>query len=127
MKKHLLNFGLVLSLTISGSMLFSSCGGSSNAEDAANRLEEMLEEMDNEPVSEKGNWTEDEMNRAIEAVNSIRSQVEPVFGDKTQDFIDCYLEKVEASYDNFASADSDVQGCTKLSEECANSVMAEME
>lgn len=127
MKKHILNVSLVFGLALTGSMFISSCGGSSNAEDAANRLEEMLEEMDNEPVSEKGNWTEDEMNRAIDAVNSIRSQVEPVFGDRTQDFIDCYLEKVEANYENFASADSDVDGCTRLSEECANSVLAEME
>lgn len=127
MKKHILNISLVLGLAVSGSFILSSCGGSSNAEDAANRLEELMEDMNSEPVSEKGNWTEEEMNRAISAVNEIRSQVEPVFGDKTQEFIDCYLEKVEASYENFATADSDVEGCTRLSEECANSVLAEMQ
>lgn len=73
-------------------------------------------------VSEKGNWNEEDKKKADDAIAEIDGELD-AFGDKKQEFIDCYLEKVEANYDNFASADSDLSGCEKLAEECVNEVM----
>ena len=44
-------------------------------------------------------------------------------GDKTDDFVNCYLEKVEGNYDSFTEADSDLSGCEDLAKECATDMM----
>lgn len=91
---------VILSAVVAAALL-TSCGGGST----------------------KGNWSEADKAKADAAVAEIDSDLD-VFGDKKQDFIDCYLEKVEDNYDNFAAADSDLDGCSKLAEDCAKEVMA---
>jgi hypothetical protein len=46
-----------------------------------------------------------------------------VLGDKKQAYIDCYWKKVEANYENFEKANSDVSGCQKLAMDCATEAM----
>ncbi len=90
---------IILSAVVAAAVL-TSCGGAST----------------------KGNWSDADKEKANEAVAEIDSELD-VFGDKKQDFIDCYLEKVEDNYDDFATADADLDGCSKLAEECAEEVM----
>lgn len=73
-------------------------------------------------VSEKGNWNEEDKKKADDAIAEIDSELD-AFGDAKQEFIDCYLDKVEANYASFAEADADLSGCEKLATECAEDVM----
>ncbi|CAG5081083.1 hypothetical protein [Parvicella tangerina] len=74
-------------------------------------------------VSSKGNWSTADKEKADAAVAAIDAEL-AVFGDKKQDFIDCYLEKVENNYSSFAAADKDLDGCSALAESCATEVMS---
>lgn len=76
-------------------------------------------------ASEKGNWNEEDKKKADEAVAEIDGDLD-VFGDHKQDFIDCYLGKIEDKYENFASADADLAGCSAIAEECAEEIMEDM-
>lgn len=73
-------------------------------------------------VSKKGNWNAEDKAKADAAIAAVDSDLD-AFGDKKQDFIDCYLQKIEANYKNFNSADSDLDGCSKLAEKCAKEVL----
>ena len=89
-------FKLSLVFAAVGMMLLASCG----------------------EVSSKGNWTQENKDKADTEVATMRSQVETMMGDKTDAYLDCYLEKVEANYANFDEANGDMDGCTKLATEC---------
>ena len=69
--------------------------------------------------SKKGAWNEEDKQRAQEEIAKIEGEL-TALGDKKDDFINCYLEKVEDNYDNFEAADNDEPGCTKLATECAS-------
>mgnify|MGYP000409681323 CR=1 FL=1 len=73
--------------------------------------------------STKGNWTQEEKDIAAKEINSERASIESMLGESTDAYLDCYLDKVMNSYDNFASADSDLPGCEKLAQECATEIM----
>lgn len=73
-------------------------------------------------VSKKGNWSAEDKKKAQAEIAEVDSDLD-VFGDKKQDFIDCYLEKIENNYKDFKTADSDLDGCTKHAEQCAKEVM----
>ena len=68
--------------------------------------------------SVKGNWSNKDMAKAREEINSIRGEVQESMGDDTDEYLDCYLQKVVNKYSNFEEADNDVDGCTKLAEKC---------
>lgn len=69
-----------------------------------------------------GSWSYEDKQKAYEAIEEIEDQLD-VFGDKKQDFIDCYLGRIEDNYSSFASADADLDGCSALAEQCASEVM----
>jgi len=73
-------------------------------------------------VSSKGSWSQEDKDRADLEVASMRSQVEASMGDKTDAYLDCYLEKVEKAYDNFDEANGDLDGCTELATECLEEI-----
>lgn len=73
--------------------------------------------------SSKGNWSEDDKAKAQEAVEEVKADLEVMLGEKAEDYINCYLEKVENEYDNFEAADSDREGCEKLAKECMEDLM----
>ena len=74
-------------------------------------------------TSSKGNWNQADKDLANDAVEEVRADMEAILGDKTDDFVNCYLEKVEDNYDNFTEADSDLSGCENLAKECATEMM----
>lgn len=74
--------------------------------------------------STKGNWSDDDKERAREELNSERDQMEVLIGkEKTDAFIDCAMEKIEANYENFEAADSDIPGMEKIGEECMTELL----
>lgn len=72
--------------------------------------------------SKKGAWSESDKEKFNAEIEKASSSLD-AFGDQKQEFIDCYLNKVEANFDNFAEANSDVEGCSKYAQECAGEIM----
>lgn len=87
---------------------------------ACNNAAEMSEEGS---VSKKGAWSDADKALAQAEIDKVESQLD-YLGENKQQFIDCYLEKVEANYSSFASANSDEPGCSKLSTACATDLIA---
>lgn len=83
-----------------------------------------LEEY-SETVSVKGYWNYDDKMLAIDAINEVLPDIEAGFGQYTDDFILCYLFKIESEYDNFYLADHDLDGMTKLAEDCTEQLISE--
>ncbi len=75
--------------------------------------------------SKKGAWTEKDKEKANSEIKKVEKDLD-LLGDKKQAYIDCYLEKIENSYDNFLAADSDEKGCEKLAIECGEEIFQEM-
>ena len=74
--------------------------------------------------SSKGNWTDEDKEKARSEMNKERAQMDALIGkEKTDAFIDCAVEKVEDQYDNFESADTDRDGIEKIAEECLKEIM----
>lgn len=75
-------------------------------------------------VSERGNWSKADINRARSEMESARKEMDDLIGKKKTDaFIDCALQKIEMRYTNFKEADSDHAGIEKIAENCINEVM----
>jgi len=72
--------------------------------------------------SKKGAWSKEEKDKASAEMKKIESSLDAL-GDKKQQYIDCYLGKIEDNYNNFDEANKDQKGCEKLAMECANDVI----
>lgn len=123
MKKQFLKFGVAAMLVFGASTVMVSC--SSNAEEAAEALEQLEEEM--EAKSEKGNWIDEDIEKFRGETDKVRDNLEAMLGDNTDAFVDCYLEKAIANYDGFDSANSDQAGMQQLATECMQDMMPSME
>lgn len=73
-------------------------------------------------ASKKGAWSDADKATMDSEIKKIDSDLDNL-GDNKQAFIDCYTEKVEANYESFTAADSDVKGCEKLAMDCATEFM----
>ncbi len=124
MKRNFMKIGFVFALALGSTMMLTSCGGSSEAADA---LEKLKADLEAEPTSEKGNWTDAEKELAMKEVAGVRDQIEGLLGENTDAYIDCYLEKVENAYPNFATANSDQPGCTTLAQECMEDLITDVD
>lgn len=113
--------------TLVAAAFLTSCGSEEAKEnDEATESHAETSEVTSAPAGEmstKGNWSATDKEKANAAVAAIDSQL-AAFGDKKQDFIDCYLQKVEDNYNSFDEANVDLEGCSSLAESCANEVMA---
>lgn len=128
MKRTFLSFGLVATLAFGMTFTMYSCGDSANADDNADKTEQKDEkEEEKEPVSEKGNWTDAEKERAMAEIASARADLEAFLGENTDTYVNCYLEKVMNEYANFDAANIDEPGCTKLATECMEEIMSDMD
>ena len=107
-------------------LLLSSCGSSEAAEaaieDAKKSIEKEISIEETTKKSEVGAWTEDDIQAMYVELEKADASFEP-FGDKKQDFIDCYTSEIEANYPNFATANGDLPGCQKIAMSCAEKVM----
>ena len=91
---------------------------------AYSQIEEKKSEK--EVASKKGAWNDSDKKAALKAIKSIEAELD-VFGKNKQQFIDCYLRKVEAKYSSFATANMDSKGCEKLATQCATSTLKSAE
>lgn len=89
-----------------------SCGETASTED-------VKEDTVKSDVSVKGAWNDADLKTMNDEVLKVEDDL-AAFGDKKQEFIDCYTEKVEESYDNFTEANKDGEGCAKLATDCAS-------
>ncbi len=71
--------------------------------------------------SKKGAWSEEDKQKAKDEVKKVEASLD-VLGDKKQDYIDCYLEKIEDNYDNFDAANKDQKGCEKYAMDCVQDI-----
>ena len=67
--------------------------------------------------SKKGSWTEEDKKKASEYIKKSEGSLE-FLGTSKQEFIDCYLEKVEKKYDNFDESTADSKGTDSLTASC---------
>lgn len=110
----------ITKLFIAGALVFSGTivGCASGAADDLKELQAKLEKENAKSESKKGAWTDEEKAKADAEIAKVRSSIETSLGDNTDAYIECYLEKIQATYDNFDAANSDVDGCTELAEQC---------
>jgi len=85
---------------------------------------ECMEELLATGISSKGNWNSEELMKARTGLNAERGPIDDLVGvEKTNEFIECALERIEQSYPNYAAADVDLKGMEKIGEECMLNVL----
>ena len=67
--------------------------------------------------SKKGSWSEKDKKKALDYIKQTEGSLE-FLGTSKQEFIDCYLEKVEKKYDNFDESTADSKGTDSLTASC---------
>jgi hypothetical protein len=67
--------------------------------------------------SKKGSWTDEDKKKASDHIKKSEGSLE-FLGTSKQEFIDCYLEKVEKKYDNFDESTADSKGTDSLTASC---------
>lgn len=109
MKKQMMKIGITLTLALVTSISLTGCNGSADANASEN----------DEKVSKKGAWTDDEKQRALDELNTKRTEMEAMIGaEYTEKMYDCTMEKIQSQYNNFAEADSDHAGMRKIGSDC---------
>lgn len=74
-------------------------------------------------TSKVGDWSRKDLRKAEHEINGVFDELVESFGEvKAALFVDCYLEKIENTFQDFASANSDYAGCEKLATECAENL-----
>lgn len=68
-------------------------------------------------------WSDEDIERAEAEIEKVRESLEPMLGDNTDTYIDCYLEKIMMNYDNFDDANADFKGCEALAQECMQDLL----
>jgi hypothetical protein len=67
--------------------------------------------------SKKGSWTDEDKKKASDHIKKSEGSLE-FLGTSKQEFIDCYLGKVEKKYDNFDASTADSKGTDSLTASC---------
>ena len=67
--------------------------------------------------SKKGVWSAEDKQKASNGIKESEGSLE-FLGSNKQQFIDCYLEKVESTYENFDEATADSKGTDSLTASC---------
>ncbi len=67
--------------------------------------------------SKKGAWSDTDKNFLREEIKKVESSFD-AFGESKEAYITCYMDKLEANYNNFDEANADGKGCEKLAVEC---------
>ena len=72
--------------------------------------------------SKKGAWTQEDKTKAR---NYIKQSEGPLdfLGNNKEQFVQCYLEKVENTYENFDDANADTKGCDNLTANCLGEIL----
>ena len=72
--------------------------------------------------SVKGKWSEMDKTKFQKDMAGIPELAN--FGEDKDKWIACYLEKCEATFSSYASADSDEAGCEKLAIDCSTEILS---
>jgi hypothetical protein len=72
--------------------------------------------------SKKGAWSKEDKLKAEKQILESEGALE-FLGNNKQQFIDCYLENVENSYESFDDANADPKGSDELTASCLESVL----
>lgn len=67
--------------------------------------------------SKKGSWTEEDKKKASDYIKKSEGSLE-FLGTSKQEFIDCYVDKVEKKYDSFDESTADSKGTDSLTASC---------
>lgn len=111
MKINFLKIGIFTFASMIAITSLTSCGGGSESEEEAK-------------TSKKGEWTDEDKERAIAELNSKRDEMVEMIGEaNTDEIIDCAMEKIQANYENFADADSDHEGMRQIGAECMTELL----
>lgn len=102
----------VLSITL------LACSAESDDKKSDDAKEQVIE-------SKKGAWTDKDHKKMRDEIAKVESDLEAL-GEYKQEFIDCYTERVENSYESFDIANVDEEGCKNLAMECANGIMPKL-
>jgi hypothetical protein len=73
-------------------------------------------------ISYKGHWSKTDKEKFRKEMNSVE-ELNKVQSDKSQ-IIECYLEKCQANYNSYATADKDEMGCKRLAKDCFREVLS---
>lgn len=73
-------------------------------------------------VSKKGSWTVEDKKKASDFIKKSEGSLE-FLGKSKQEFIDCFLEKVEKTYVNFEEANADTKGTDNLTAACLEEIL----
>lgn len=74
-------------------------------------------------VGSVGGWSDEDIEKAESEIEKVRESLEPMLGENTDAYIDCYLEKIMENYDNFDDANADFEGCESLAKECMEDLL----
>lgn len=72
--------------------------------------------------SSYGNWSEKDKDSFRSDMLTVKELNE--FSESKSEFIECYLKKCESNYSSYASANTDVEGCTRLAIECGEEIFS---
>lgn len=67
--------------------------------------------------STAGNWSKEDIQRMEDALDTMR-EGQDESGPDLEPFFECYTSKVMMVYNSYYDADSDIDGCTEISQEC---------
>lgn len=110
---HLAIFALLIGM--------ASCGDKKSDDKKDDKNSEKKTE-----ASAKGKWSEDDLKKAMAAIKETEDELESL-GEYKQEYIDCYLSKIESNYDSFDDANLDYDGCFEIASECAESILEKMD
>jgi hypothetical protein len=123
MKKHFLKIGVAAMLVLGTTTLTVSC--SSSAEDATKALENLEEDL--KTKSEKGNWSDEDIEKFHGEIDGVKADLQAMLGDNTDAFVECYLQGAVDNYENFDAANSDQAGMQELATACMQDMMPSMD
>jgi hypothetical protein len=72
--------------------------------------------------SKKGAWSEEDKTKARNYIKQSEGSLD-FLGNKKEQFVQCYLEKVENTYENFDDANADTKGCDNLTANCLGEIL----
>ena len=77
-----------------------------------------------DPNSRRGKWSYTDKQQLLNEMNAQRGELEPTFGkDKTDLWIQCAVNKTEATFQNYMAANTDLSTMEKIGGDCAIEVM----
>ena len=72
--------------------------------------------------SKKGAWSENDKKKARNFIRQSEGSLD-FLGNNKEQFVECYLEKVENTYENFDDANADTKGCDNLTANCLGEIL----